>query len=503
MTDAPSEPAAPPADAAAGRAGAALRRAGSLRAKLLTPLLWLWLGTGLAVALIAFWLAGRAAQLAFDRTLQDDAQALASQVHWTGGRPSFSVDAGTAASIVYDSLAPSRFLVRTTDGRTLVGNASLPLPPRAAAASGGEPVFFDVAGAAAPHRTAALRAVALRLDRAPGPSVWVIVGEPLQARQKIVNELAAAIFLPAAALSFIVVPLLMLGVRRGLAPARDISALVAQRGIDDLSPLPTDDVPDELRGLVGHLNDLLARLQLAIDGQRRFIADAAHQLRTPVAGIKLLAGDLRRTAQADPTQPPDREVVEQLQASALHTAHLVQQLLALARLENAPSDTDALTDVAQIVEQVAGRWQSAAAAAGKRLRIAPATQAAGADSRAGADDPVMVQGNAVLLGEALGNLVDNALQHGGDTVRIEWTRDAAQVRLSVHDDGPGLSAQTRARMLEPFWRGAQAPQGGSGLGLSITQQIVRNVGGTLDAAELPDGAGTRLDMRLPRHRAAR
>jgi two-component system sensor histidine kinase TctE len=476
----------------------ALRRAGSLRAKLLTPLLWLWLGAGLAVALIAFWLAGRAAQLAFDRTLHDDAQALASQVHWSGEQPSFSVDAGTAASIVYDSLAPSRFLVRTTDGRTLVGNARLSLPPGAAAAAAGEPVFFDVPAAASPHRATALRAVAQRLDRAPGPSVWVIVGEPLQARQKIVNELAAAIFLPAAALSFIVVPLLVLGVRRGLAPARDISALVAQRGIDDLSPLPADEVPDELRGLVGHLNDLLARLQLAVDGQRRFIADAAHQLRTPVAGIKLLVGDLRRTAQADPTQPPDREVIDQLQASALHTANLVRQLLALARLENAPDDAGAPVDIGQLAEQVADRWRPAADAAGKRLRLVPPEPPADPASPAG---PIAVRGDAVLLGEALGNLVDNALQHGGSTVRIAWSGDAAQARLAVHDDGPGLPAQTRARMLEPFWRGAQAPQGGTGLGLSIAQQILRNLGGSLAIADLPDGDGTRVEMRLPRHPA--
>ncbi|MEH3087007.1 MAG: sensor histidine kinase [Xylophilus ampelinus] len=487
-----------PGPAAAGRrSGAALRRVGSLRATLLRPLLWIWLGGGLATAVTAFWLAGRAAQLAFDRTLQDDAQALASQVHWDGGRPSFSVDAGAAASIVYDSLAPSRFLVRTTDGVVLVGNASLGLPPGAADAPGGAPFFFDIEGTSAPHRTAPLRAVALRLDRAAGASVWVIVGEPFLAREKVVKELAAAIFLPAAALNLVVVPLLALGVRRGLAPARAISALVAQRGIDDLSPLPADDAPDELRGLVGHLNDLLARLELAVDGQRRFIADAAHQLRTPVAGIKLLVGDLKRTAQADPTQPPDREVLDQLQASAQHTAHLVRQLLALARLENTPEEAEAPIDVAQLVAQVADRWRSAAGAAGKRLHPPRRAAPAGDDAA-----PVSVRGNAVLLGEALGNLVDNALQHGGTEVRIEWAADDSEVRLSVHDDGPGLSDATRARMLEPFWRGAQAPQGGSGLGLSIAQQVVRNMGGALAPCDLPEGAGTRLDMRLPRARGA-
>jgi two-component system sensor histidine kinase TctE len=462
----------------------------SLRRKLLYPLLWLWLASALIATLAAFWLAGRAAQVAFDRILKDDALALGAQVRWDASGPRFAVDSRTAASLVFDSLAPSRFTVRVGDGRTLVGNAEMSLPPAAAEQAAGEPLFFD-----APTAWGGLRAVALRLEHAGSPEpVWIIVGEAQAKRDQISRELAAAIFLPAASLAFLIVPLLFLGIRYGLAPARDTTLAVAQRSIDDLSPLPLNNVPDELQGLVGRINDLLTRLQEAVTHERRFIADAAHQLRTPVAGLMLLADDLLRTHHASPAQPPDSEVLNELHSAATRAAHLVRQLLALARMErNAPVEIIRF-ELRALLEEVIARWQAPAAAAHKTLQAEPSLA-----QRA----PQWINGNPLLLEEALGNLIDNALLYGGTSVWIGVKQSGHDLLIHVLDNGPELNQATREHMLTPFWRGEQSGKSGSGLGLPIAQKAVRGMGGELEISSRPQVAGTRVTLRLPQPPASR
>lgn len=457
----------------------------SLRRKLLYPLLWLWLASAMIATLAAFWLAGHAAQVAFDRVLKDDALALGAQVRWDDSEPRFAVDSRTAASLVFDSLAPSRFTVRTSSGRTLVGNAELNLPSAAAEQPVGEPLFFD-----APTHWGSLRAVALRLQLSGNAEpVWIIVGEAQAKRDQVSRELALAIFLPAAGLAFLIVPLLFLGIRYGLSPARETTLAVAQRSIDDLSPLPLDDVPEELHGLIGRINDLLARLQEAVAHERRFIADAAHQLRTPVAGIKLLADDLLRTHHASPVQPPDSEVLTELHAAASRATHLVRQLLALARAErNVPVEITRF-ELCALLEQVCARWQAPAAAAHKTLQIE-----SGPVQRA----PQWLGGNPTLLEEALGNVIDNALLYGGVSVRISLEQAGGDLLIHVEDDGPALGPVTREQMLTPFWRGDQSGANGSGLGLPIAQKAVRGMGGGLLVSSRPQVAGTRVTIRLPR-----
>ncbi|MCJ0762879.1 sensor histidine kinase [Variovorax terrae] len=462
----------------------------SLLRKLLYPLLWLWLLPALLAMLAAFWLAGRTAQSSFDRILKDDALALGAQVRWDAEGPRFAVDSRTAASLVFDSLSPSRFTVRTGDGRTLVGNAELSLPQGSDQQPTGHPLFYDT-----PTTWGSLRAVAVRLEQAGRPeSVWVIVGEAQSKRDQISRELALAIFLPAAGLGFLIIPLLFLGIRYGLAPARDTTLAVARRGIDDLSPLPLDNVPDELRGLIGHINDLLARLQEAVAHERRFIADAAHQLRTPVAGLKLLADDLQRTHHANPGQPPDSEVLDELHAAASRATHLVRQLLALARSERGTPAETTRFELCALLQEVAGRWQEPAAAAHKTLQ---------ADADLARLGPLWLSGSPILLEEALGNVIDNALLYGGPVVRISLEPAGDELLVHVQDNGPAIAPAVRDQMLTPFWRGDQASASGSGLGLPIAQKAVRGLGGELLIGSGPQGTGTRVTFRLPHQRTGR
>jgi two-component system sensor histidine kinase TctE len=243
--------------------------------------------------------------------------------------------------------------------------------------------------------------------------------------------------------------------------------------------------------MVAHTNSLLSRLKASVDEQRRFVADAAHQLQTPMAGIRLLVGDMRRTQHADPQQPMDAEVLAHLDEVAARGARMVRQLLAYARAEEESVVEDQLFDAAEVARQAALRWQDRADAAGRMLRMEDAAAAAPHSART-------VRGSPTLLGEVVSNLVDNALRYGGPHVTLETQVHEEWVRIRVSDDGPTLDAQTRAQMLLPFWRGDHGQPEGSGLGLSIALRVVQRMGGRLTVRSGPGGKGTCVQIELPR-----
>lgn len=443
------------------------------------PVLALWLASALVVSSLAYGLIGRSTNLSFDRILADDARALGAQLRWRSGVAEFVASQETADSLVFDSLARAHYLIRTVAGRDLLGDlavaaADVPMPK-----TNGEPAVFDL-GAGPNER----RAVAIRLaPTAEDEPVLVIVAESKAAREQVSHETAQAIFASSALVGLIIVPLLFVGLRRGLAPTRRISAEAAQHGVHDLSPLPVANVPEELRGIVEHTNELLARLRASITEQRRFIADAAHQLQTPVAGIRLLVGDMRRVQRADPAQPVDAQVLAELDEVALRAARLVRQLLAFARAEDAEAVEDVVFDVAEVLREVEERWRSPVAAAGKSLHATVAT--------------ARVRGSPTLLGEVLSNLVDNALRYGGPRIGLHAGAMEGEVVLAVEDDGPALPAEVRASMLLPFWRGEHGHAEGSGLGLSIASRVVQRMQGRLHVGTGAGGQGTRIEVRLP------
>lgn len=460
-------------------------RRASLWRQLLMPLVGLWVASALVATGAAYWFAGRTTNQSFDRLLSDDAQALAAQLRWHDGRARFVASRETADSLVFDSLLRSHYSVRTEDGRTLVGELTLPLPTPDNTQAPRSQQFFNHQADGGPM----LRAVALRVRPSAGDEpVWVLVAESETKRRQVTNEIAAAIFLPAGLAGFVIIPLLYYGIRRGLAPTRRISALVVQQGEHDLSPLNVAEVPEELRELVQHTNALLARLKASVDEQRRFVADAAHQLQTPMAGIRLLVGDMRRMQRADPSQPMDAEVLAHLDDVAARGARMVRQLLAYARAEDETLIEDQVFDATQVARQAAQRWQAAADAAGKTLQQ-PSDAAPAA---------AMVRGSPMLLGEVVANLIDNALRYGGSHVAVDVLARGARLHIHVSDDGPALDAATRSHMLLPFWRGGHGQPEGSGLGLSIALRVVERMGGGLAVRAGPGGSGTCVDIDLPR-----
>lgn len=456
----------------------------SLWKQLLLPVVALWVACAVLATGAAYLLAGRSTNSAFDRLLADDARALSSKLRWNDGQASFISSKETADLLVFDSLSLSHYAIRTADGRKLIGDLSLTLPEGPAPAPD-TPVYFDEHGS----QGTPLRVVALRLQpSASDEAVWVLVAESEEKRHQVKDQIAMAIFFPAALAGFIIIPLFYYGIRLGLLPTRRLSALVAEHADDNLSPLPVEQVPEELRELVAHTNSLLRRLQLSVDEQRRFIADAAHQLQTPMAGIRLLVGDMIRIHKADPGQPMDAEVLAQLDEVAIRGARMVKQLLAYARVKDAGELEDEHFDAVTEVLQAAARWRQPAQAQGKRLQV---------DNTVPEDQLFTVSGSATMLGEAVSNLIDNALRYGGPSVLVQLAIAHGQLRIRVADDGAPLDPGTREHMLLPFWRGNHGLPEGSGLGLSIVSSIVARLGGSFgirDSGQLP---GACFEILLP------
>ncbi|MBV8627771.1 MAG: sensor histidine kinase, partial [Paraburkholderia sp.] len=282
---------------------------------------------------------------------------------------------------------------------------------------------------------------------------------------------------------------------------------IRARRPDDLSPLEAQRAPPEIEPLVTSFNDLLTRLEQNMELQKRFIADAAHQMKTPLAGLRTQAElALRQDAPAEVHRS-----LEQIATSSEHAARLVTQLLALARAENRMSgQIFTPVDVADVARHAVRDWVQPALA--KQMDLGyegPEKDYGGADG--GGDDEaptrVEVDGNPVMLREMLSNLIDNAIRYtpagGRITVRVRPEPAAGVVHLEVEDTGMGIPAAERERVIERFYRILGRDGEGSGLGLAIVREIATMHGGTLAIEdhvyqESPRLAGTlvRVTLRL-------
>jgi len=285
-------------------------------------------------------------------------------------------------------------------------------------------------------------------------------------------------------------PLLMLAVgwiiTRSLAPVQRMRREVAGRADDDLSPLPETDLPDEVRPLVQELNLLFQRVRGAFEAQKNFVADAAHELRSPLTALKLQAESLRRAG-----DEAGREAATlRLQQGIDRSIRLVGQLLALARQEATQTPLD---DPSGPVELEALIAEAIAA-------VLPQAQQRHIDLGLAASTPAQVQGQPAALHILLGNLLDNALKYtpaGGQVDVTLALADMAPV-LTVEDSGPGIPEADRERAFDRFYRAAGAGAEGSGLGLAIVQTIAGRHGATVQLGRSQRLGGLRVDVQFPR-----
>jgi two-component system sensor histidine kinase TctE len=308
-------------------------------------------------------------------------------------------------------------------------------------------------------------------------------------REDIFKMILMDTLLPLSGLIPLLTLIVWIGTGAGLAPLLRLRKEVEGRSPLDLAPLQIESAPQEVRSLVGALNALLASVRQSVDAQKRFIADAAHQLRTPLAGLKSQTA-LAIAATDDPALIERLKLVDQ---SATRGAHLINQLLMLARAD--PEATTAADkaplDVPAFVQEIVAEYVPRALRAQIDL---------GMDDAAPRDDgaPLRIEANALLLREALTNVLDNAIKYtgrGGEiTVRI--APDGGDVLVTVTDNGPGIPAADRARVFERFVRATDQGEG-CGLGLSIVRDIVALHGGTVDLQDARPH-GLRVAIRLPR-----
>lgn len=450
----------------------------SLRVRLV-----LWLSGLCAVSAIALLIGVRlygihAADRAFDRILNASALAIAEQVFVRDGQ--VAVDLPYAA---LDMLGFARndsvyYRVIGPQGRTITGYADL--PPPAQTASPETPLFFNAA-----YRGEATRFVVLgRLLAEPELSGWatIQVGQTRNARSALASAMAWSATLPIIAFMLIILALVWYGVRRGLTPLQRVEAELEQRQPTDLSPLNVN-APREIEGLVGAMNHFMAQLQTTLAQMQRFIGDASHQIRTPLASLKAQAELARDTA--DPQQL--QHYLDRIEHNAAVTTRLANQLLSNAVITHrANTRHRSAIDLIDVIHQAV---HDAVPLADGRI-----------------DDINMMidcktaplQGDPVALREALRNLLENALQHAGDhgAIDIRLHANTNSYLCSVIDHGPGIPARERGRVLQRFQRGAGARGPGSGLGLAIVHEVVVRHGGTLTLTAASDG-GLCATIRLP------
>jgi two-component system OmpR family sensor kinase len=309
------------------------------------------------------------------------------------------------------------------------------------------------------------------------------VAQAQDERQAIATQTALRTLVPFLGLIPLFGVLIWVGVGRGLEPLDAMSRAVAKRRADAMQPLDERGLPDELRPLVASLNGLLGRLSDALTAQRRFTADAAHELRTPLAALKLQLDLARRATTADERAA----ALDDLEAGVARTSHVVEQLMTLARVEPealAQKRTDC--DLVAIAKDaIVAR---AALAADKAIDLGLAHET-----------PAVVAGDPASLAILLSNLLDNALRYTprGGRIDVSVERDARGAMLVVADTGPGIAAAERERVFDRFYRGEVNEETGSGLGLSIVKRIADAHAATITLDAPREGTGLVVRVTFP------
>ncbi len=309
----------------------------------------------------------------------------------------------------------------------------------------------------------------------------VLIGQPIHIRDTIARNSALHTVIPLVVLLPCLVVVVMIVVRRTFRPMAQLAARLDARQADDLQALPLDGTPGELHPFIVSINRLLERVQTLIDQQRRFIADAAHELRTPITAMSLQAENLSQVE----LPPEGRSRLAALISGARRTAHLLDQLLALARYDMGRAPEAPVTSLDACTMQVVAD-------------LLPRATERGIDLGFEIVEPVLVRGEPAMLASVVHNLIDNALRHtpAGGRIDIGVYRDGEHVVLQIEDTGPGISPADHKRVFEPFVRGNQAAEGGTGLGLSIVKRIVERLKGSVVLENVPK-SGLRAIVSLP------
>lgn len=447
---------------------------------MLAPLLFVW---PLSIAFTHYF-ANNVANYPYDQALREHVAAIARQVKLVDGKPLLTLPASARALLRADETDSVYFHVITREGKLLAGDKDLPMPEAGGEdrALAGEIYLRD-----GEFNGQELRFAYTYLAEAHLPKgQWIIVevAETTEKRTQLANKIVASVILP----QFIIIPLAVMlvwfGLSRGLRPLTRLRNTIETRDPADLSPIATRRVPEELEPLVEAFNEMLERMKKNVGAQQRFVADAAHQMRTPLTGLKTQAQFAIR--ETDPEAL--RHALRQIATGVDRAGRLVNQLLTLARTEGgepAQQQREPL-DLALLTREVVEDWVIIALEKEIDLGYESAGQA-------------MISGNAFLLRELAKNLIDNALRYtpsgGHVTCRLLVTHQL--VTLEVEDDGVGVSEDQAELVFERFYRVDDANTEGSGLGLAIVQEIAQQHEARASLRPNPRGRGAVARVVFP------
>ncbi|MFM2083497.1 MAG: hypothetical protein RLY95_315 [Pseudomonadota bacterium] len=449
------------------------------------------------MSIVLTWLvAQNTAGRPFDRALEYNAQALAKLIIVSQSKTQLNLPAPAREILRADDEDAIYYQVLGVWGEYVAGERELPHPPYEE-----KPIAGKISIRADEYLGRDIRVASLWInaqkieEQKPGDKmVLVQVAETLEKRSTLATEIITGVMLPQLLMLPLVVLLIWLALIRGTEPIKELEHRIRQRKTEDVSPLDLEGVPREVSPLIASVNDLLKRLQDSMVIQKRFLTDAAHQLKTPLAGLRMQA-DLaqREGASADELKHSLRQVGR----SSVRATRTVNQLLALARAEATGREvTKTQVNLERIViEAVRGALPTAQ---DKHMDL-------GFDDSNLVRDSVLL-GNAVLLQELVRNLLENAInytpEHGVVTARVLRDPYSGELALQVEDTGPGIPAAERERVLQPFYRMNDSLSNsvdGSGLGLAIVQAIARHHQATViveDARPSQVPTGTRFTIRF-------
>ncbi len=453
-----------------------MRRTRTLRRQLIAwlagPLLILWSVS----TVIDYDIAKRFVNLAYDRALLEVAQDLGRQIKTIDNR--VYVDLPEVAQQILLTRDSGRlyYLVTGPDHSFVTGEPDLPRPPIEPEEVPDRVHYYDDV-----YQSRTIRAVALRVPVLPGSgrgAAMIHVAERVTARDESARQIILRMVLPQGLLILFAGMAVWYGVGRGLAPLSSLRREIQSRSHRDLSALSEEKAPQEVQPLIHSMNDLLQRLSATIQAQQRFIADAAHQLRTPVAGIKTQTELALRQLPSGDAQA----TLQQLHTATVKTTRLVNQLLSLARAEPGSSRNRVVepVDLVGLARNATTEWVPRAL--DRRIDLGFESGLAAA----------RIEGDPFMLGEMLNNLLDNAVRYTqpGGQVTVRVAAEAGGYTLSVEDNGPGIPATERERVFERFHRILGTGADGCGLGLAIVREIALAHGATSSLSSGANDSGT-------------
>jgi len=431
---------------------------------------------------LSWWTSERLADQAYDRGLHEIAREVALHVHPTPGGARLDLTPAAEQALLVDQDDRLALHVWSEAGASLGGDADL-APPRTLPPRDGRPAFYLAELRREPVRVA----VSWQPFDAEQPArrVLVQVAETLHKRHRLAWEIVASIVAAQLVLVAMACVAVYWGVGRGLRPLEALGRALARRSHHDLSPLDPAQAPQEVRPLVDEVNALMLRLGATLDAQNRFVADAAHQLKTPVAGLK--AQIEVALGEDDPARV--RHSLAQLYVSAERLSRIVQQLLALARNEPAAAVAVRLqaVDLEAFALEISMEWAPQALRRSIDLGFE------------GHGQPLQIDADPDRLRDLINNLIDNAVRYSqeGGRVTVAVGRAGPERLLSISDDGPTIPPEERTRVFERFHRLLGGRAEGSGLGLAIVSEIAALHGARITLQDDTDGTGNTFTVHFP------